>query len=424
VITVRRGNVDVLFPNHPRARQPRQSSRFASSAFLPAGTPVSVPGVPDLLHTGDFDADGHLDVLAATQGGSAFLMRGAGTGSIGHAERIALPGVVTAMAVGEIDAPDGLADVVVGIAAASGPQLLVFSGHKGAANTAPDVLSIPSAVTSVALGDLGHDQTIDVAAAAGQELLVIHGQAGRSPGARQATAADRLERRSLPFAVGSMVTGDFTGDRRTDLALTSPDGTVHVLANPGGTAAQPRGNAAPQARLDSWTSETLAADLDAGATRLVRARTTNHSAEDLLVVNRSTGRLHLVGNGAQARAAERGAVVDVLPMRLDADGRDDLVMLEAGRSAPTVAMTMVAATVVVTNTNDSGPGSLRQAILDANAAPGDDVIGFDIPPGPGLTRSRRRRPCRRSGPTISGIRGPCSSTARRSPTLPACPLSS
>lgn len=31
-------------------------------------------------------------------------------------------------------------------------------------------------------------------------------------------------------------------------------------------------------------------------------------------------------------------------------------------------------TITVTNTNDSGPGSLRQAILDANAAPGADVI--------------------------------------------------
>ncbi len=35
------------------------------------------------------------------------------------------------------------------------------------------------------------------------------------------------------------------------------------------------------------------------------------------------------------------------------------------------------ATFTVTNTNDSGAGSLRQAVLDANAAPGDDVIEFD-----------------------------------------------
>src|SRR5688572_23214049 len=38
-----------------------------------------------------------------------------------------------------------------------------------------------------------------------------------------------------------------------------------------------------------------------------------------------------------------------------------------------------AATFTVTNTNDSGAGSLRQAILDANANPGQDMISFNIP---------------------------------------------
>ena len=38
-----------------------------------------------------------------------------------------------------------------------------------------------------------------------------------------------------------------------------------------------------------------------------------------------------------------------------------------------------AASFTVTNTNDSGPGSLRQVILDANASPGTDTITFNIP---------------------------------------------
>lgn len=42
-----------------------------------------------------------------------------------------------------------------------------------------------------------------------------------------------------------------------------------------------------------------------------------------------------------------------------------------------------AATFTVTDTNDSGAGSLRQAITDANAAAGDHTITFNIPgPGP------------------------------------------
>jgi len=40
-----------------------------------------------------------------------------------------------------------------------------------------------------------------------------------------------------------------------------------------------------------------------------------------------------------------------------------------------------AATFTVTNTNDSGAGSLRQAILDSNSTPGVQIIDFNIPGG-------------------------------------------
>lgn len=47
-------------------------------------------------------------------------------------------------------------------------------------------------------------------------------------------------------------------------------------------------------------------------------------------------------------------------------------------------VTVQAASFTVDNTNDEGSGSLRQAILDANALPGPDTITFSIP-GPDLT---------------------------------------
>ena len=43
------------------------------------------------------------------------------------------------------------------------------------------------------------------------------------------------------------------------------------------------------------------------------------------------------------------------------------------------ASTLAAATFTVTNTDDTGAGSLRQAILDANGNPGLDTIAFNIP---------------------------------------------
>ncbi len=52
-------------------------------------------------------------------------------------------------------------------------------------------------------------------------------------------------------------------------------------------------------------------------------------------------------------------------------------------AALATAASVVAATFTVTNTSDSGAGSLRQAILDANAAAGADTIVFNIGgPGP------------------------------------------
>src|SRR6266516_3785824 len=47
--------------------------------------------------------------------------------------------------------------------------------------------------------------------------------------------------------------------------------------------------------------------------------------------------------------------------------------------------TVRGATFTVTTTNDSGEGSLRQAILDANAASGTDTIEFQIPGSPPFT---------------------------------------
>ncbi len=44
-----------------------------------------------------------------------------------------------------------------------------------------------------------------------------------------------------------------------------------------------------------------------------------------------------------------------------------------------LARPLLAATFTVTNTNDAGAGSLRQAILDAEASPGPDTIAFNIP---------------------------------------------
>ena len=55
----------------------------------------------------------------------------------------------------------------------------------------------------------------------------------------------------------------------------------------------------------------------------------------------------------------------------------------------------LANTYTVTSNADSGAGTLRQAILDANASGGADTIGFNIV-GSGVHTITPATPCRRS----------------------------
>ncbi|HEY6045685.1 MAG TPA: hypothetical protein VIU65_03725, partial [Pyrinomonadaceae bacterium] len=71
---------------------------------------------------------------------------------------------------------------------------------------------------------------------------------------------------------------------------------------------------------------------------------------------------------------------DALAAGLPMDTLSNLLMLRNGPSLAAVLMTPAPMlTFTVTNTNDSGSGSLRQAILDANFSAGPDMIVFNIP---------------------------------------------
>src|SRR6185436_8327810 len=60
----------------------------------------------------------------------------------------------------------------------------------------------------------------------------------------------------------------------------------------------------------------------------------------------------------------------------------------------------------VTTTNDSGAGSLRQAILDANAASGPDSIYFNIGSGPQIIRPSSALPIITGAVLIDGTTQP------------------
>ena len=80
---------------------------------------------------------------------------------------------------------------------------------------------------------------------------------------------------------------------------------------------------------------------------------------------------------------------------------------------------LFADTFTVTNTNDSGAGSLRQAILDANGHPGADTIVFAIPGSGVHTITFTSFPPSITDPvTIDGYTQPGSSPNTNGPGLP------
>ena len=73
------------------------------------------------------------------------------------------------------------------------------------------------------------------------------------------------------------------------------------------------------------------------------------------------------------------AATGQLAAALGVSANDQLVLTATdanGNTSEFSTPVTVADTIEVTNTNDFGPGSLRQAIYDANATPGTDTITF------------------------------------------------
>ena len=74
------GNVDAVYPNTPGAQARKRARTFTSEAFLEPRV-YETPVAADLVAVGDFDADGHADVVAAKRGDAAIhWLKGDGHG--------------------------------------------------------------------------------------------------------------------------------------------------------------------------------------------------------------------------------------------------------------------------------------------------------------------------------------------------------
>jgi parallel beta-helix repeat protein len=359
ILALYRGNVDSIYPESPEAEQRRASGTFSASPFLSTARVFETTGAPDFLGAGDFDADGHLDVLSAGRAtNQLYFMAGDGRGNFTQARAIELAGSVTALATGEINRADGLTDVAVAIASETGAQLLVFEGPLGALRAGVEAFPLPAQATSLALGQLDSGFEMDLAIAAGHDLVVVHGRDRRltlSAEKQMEVAPAILEQRHFAASLSSLAIGDFSGDQHPDIALLTEDGTIEVLSR-----VQVSGNKRQaQRNLASWHGERLNAGHWPQALQLVSVRVSGLPGDDLLVLDANNRQLHLLTEGrallgdmpAEAMTdtglsrsdslsmSVESAPLAVLPMRLDIDALTDLVVIRSDQSAPTVALT-------------------------------------------------------------------------------------
>jgi hypothetical protein len=228
------------------------------------------------------------------------------------------------------------------------------------------------------VGQLDDDSSSDLAVAAGRELLVVYGRDRRlslDEMRRAEAPPQKITRQSFPFSIASIAIGDLTLSSQSELALLSPDGNLHLIC----------ANEDSAGDIQRWRVKSNV-KVSAHGGQLIRARLSSEPIDSLIVTASSQQDLRVVTSkknepgeiGISSPLSGGGKTVAVLPMRLNADALSDLVILRAGSAAPSVAMTQAAATFTVTNTNDTGPGSLRQAIMDANNNAGADMISFNI----------------------------------------------
>ena len=264
------------------------------------------------LAVGDFDNDGHVDVVVAANIQELYMLPGLGDGTFGEpriSEEQTFSGTAFELAEADFDG-DGNLDV----AALGAQRLLVFRGDgEGGFTRVAVIISAESFVTKAGLvsGDLNGDGSVDLAVATGDGEIVIvrnDGTGNLSESARITTSSEAID----------IAAGDFDGDGDVDLAASGMISTT-ILINHDNDAFEAE-TTVPASSI-AWNVEVADVNLDGHL--------------DLVQVAASHGIQVSYGDGDGG--FETGEVLDmdlsttfgVAARDVNTDGRVDLVATDA-----------------------------------------------------------------------------------------------
>ncbi len=424
-LAIYRGNLDAFAPQSKASFDGIAKGQFPDP-FLSTPDSVNLPVRPDFVAVGDFNGDGHSDIAVGSRSGATlYILFGDGKGKFTQPMAVALPAGVTAMAAKRLDPVSRPTHLVIAVGG-DNPRLLVYAGSDSGPQGVIS-LGLSAPVTSVAFGNLDRDAYLDAALVAGGQLMILHGRDVHAAAMGAGTGV-ALEAVPLVSAAISVAIGKFLPDRdpRAQMAVLSSDGSIQMIAR-AGLDARPRsaeelramalgslsGHPVALPPLDAnegWTiAETFPARVSSGTSSrtpiLMATRISGQAMDDIVVLDGSASRLHLVSHanvrsandlvGKLPPSAEGDLALTSVPapvaairMRVNIDGRPGVVMLNEGQVAPSVMMPLPDPTFTVDTTNDTvdvtpgdgtcadgnGQCSLRAAIMEANATAGPDTI--------------------------------------------------
>jgi CSLREA domain-containing protein len=333
----------------------------AATSFSAGANPISVA-------VGDFNGDGKPDLAVANFSSSnVSVLLGDGAGSFSAATNFTVGAAPDSVAVGDFDG-DGKLDLAVANQSSNNVSVLLGAGTGGFG--AATNFGVGNSPRSVAVGDFNGDGKPDLAVAnrISNNVSVLLGDGVGGFGA------------ATNFAIGnaprSVAVGDFNGDGKLDLAVAG-DSFLNAVAVLLGDGVGGFG-AVTNFTVDTTPVSVAVSDLNGdGKSDLVTA---NNGSDDVSV---------LLGTGTGSFGAATNFNVNSQPSSVavgdfNGDGKPDLATANSGTGDVSVLLDScglpTSNTIVVTNTNDSGAGSLRQAIFDSNASGGvKETITFNIP---------------------------------------------
>lgn len=173
---------------------------------------------------------------------------------------------------------------------------------------------------------------------------------------------------TISWSPNFLVSGDFNSDGHFDLLAASKSGQLTWLYGDG----HGQFNQHKEQRIGKRVSAVYVTDLDRR----------DGLADVVIRLKSKTVVLQSPEGASRAKAKIENSLTipsESKQMHLNHDAIPDTFFLDG--TSIQYQISQPSATFTVINTSDSGAGSLRQAILDANGNPGTDLINFQIPGG-------------------------------------------